>query len=135
MAFACIYQPNNYDKVFRITYRTKLKLDKEVGGGDLAHLCTITYLLAYLSCLNPKFRKLYRLAAHDTPISKKLLKLQLGAISISDMVKRRVPLLDSQPLLEGSGLDMFLGQKWSISNLWERFLVWETWKPFCWISY
>ena len=24
------------------TYRTKLKLDKEVGGGDLAELCTIT---------------------------------------------------------------------------------------------
>ena len=35
-------------------------------------------------------QKLYRLAAHDTPTSKKLLKLQLGAISISDieMVKR-----------------------------------------------
>ena len=30
-----------------ITYKTKLKLDKEVGGGDLSQLCTITYLLAY----------------------------------------------------------------------------------------
>ena len=29
------------------TYRTKLKLDKEVGGGDLSELCTITYLIAY----------------------------------------------------------------------------------------
>ena len=29
------------------TYRTKLKLDKEVGGGDLTELCTITYLIAY----------------------------------------------------------------------------------------
>ena len=29
------------------TYKTKLKLDKEVGGGDLSDLCTITYLIAY----------------------------------------------------------------------------------------
>ena len=29
------------------TYRTKLKLDKEVGGGDLAELHTITQLVAY----------------------------------------------------------------------------------------
>ena len=26
-----------------VTYKTKLKLDKEVGGGDLSELCTITY--------------------------------------------------------------------------------------------
>ena len=30
-----------------ITYKTKLKLDKEVGGGDLFDLCTITHLTAY----------------------------------------------------------------------------------------
>ena len=29
------------------TYKTKLKLDKEVGGEDLSELCTITYLIAY----------------------------------------------------------------------------------------
>ena len=29
------------------TYKTKLKLDKEVGGGDLSDLGTITYLIAY----------------------------------------------------------------------------------------
>ena len=29
------------------TYKTKLKLDKEVGGGGLSELCTITYLIAY----------------------------------------------------------------------------------------
>ena len=70
-------------------------------------------------CLNLKFQKLYRLAAHDTPTSKKLLKLQLGAISISDieMVKRKVPLLDSQPFFDGSRLEIFPGQKWSISRL------------------
>ena len=28
-------------------YKTKLKLDKEVGGGDLSQLCTITCLIAY----------------------------------------------------------------------------------------
>ena len=28
------------------THKTKLKLDKEVGGGDLTDLCTITYLIA-----------------------------------------------------------------------------------------
>ena len=30
------------------TYRTKLKLDKEVGGGDFSELCTVTYLITYL---------------------------------------------------------------------------------------
>ena len=30
-----------------VTYKTKLKLDKEVGGGDFSDLCTITYLIAY----------------------------------------------------------------------------------------
>ena len=30
-----------------LTYKTKLKLDKEVGGGDLSELCTVTYLIAY----------------------------------------------------------------------------------------
>ena len=30
-----------------LTYKTKLKLDKEVGGGDLFELCTITYQIAY----------------------------------------------------------------------------------------
>ena len=30
-----------------LTYKTKLKLDKEVGGGDLSQLCTITCLIAY----------------------------------------------------------------------------------------
>ena len=29
------------------SHKTKLKLDKEVGGGDLSELCTITYLIAY----------------------------------------------------------------------------------------
>ena len=83
-------------------------------------------------CLNFKFQKLYRLAAHDTPTSKKLLKLQLGATSILDieMVKRRVPLLDSQPFFEGSRLEFFPKQKWSISNLWEHFLVSEHRRPF-----
>ena len=31
----------------KLTYKTKLKLDKEVGGGDLAELCTITMLIVY----------------------------------------------------------------------------------------
>ena len=56
--------------------------------------------------MNLKFRKLYRLAAHDTPTSKKLLKLQLGVIRISEIeiMKRRVPLLDLQPFVDGSSL-------------------------------
>ena len=29
------------------TYKTKLKLDKEVGGGDFSELCTVTYLITY----------------------------------------------------------------------------------------
>ena len=29
------------------TYRTKLKLDKEVGGGDFSELRTVTYLITY----------------------------------------------------------------------------------------
>ena len=35
--------PDPDDAQFR-TYRTKLKLDKEVGGGDLSELCTIRNL-------------------------------------------------------------------------------------------
>ena len=29
------------------TYKTKLKLDREVGGGDFSDLCTVTYLITY----------------------------------------------------------------------------------------
>ena len=29
------------------TYKTELKLDKEVGGGDFSELCTVTYLITY----------------------------------------------------------------------------------------
>ena len=36
-----------YNAIACHTYKTKLKLDKEVGGGDLSELCTITYLIAY----------------------------------------------------------------------------------------
>ena len=83
------------------TYRTKLKLDKEVGGGDLSDLCTIAY--HYIPnciplCLNPKFRTLYRGAADNTPTSNaELLKLKLGLIGISDIewVNGKFPLLDS----------------------------------------
>ena len=30
-----------------LTYKAKLKLDKEVGSGDLFELCTITNIIAY----------------------------------------------------------------------------------------
>ena len=31
--------------IYIYTYKTKLKLDREVGGGDLFEMCTITYLI------------------------------------------------------------------------------------------
>ena len=37
--------PRPPNLTFSITYRTKLKLDKEVGGGDFSELCTVTYLI------------------------------------------------------------------------------------------
>ena len=37
-----------------ITYKTKLKLDKEVGGGDLSDLCT--NVVSCKSIQFPKFR-------------------------------------------------------------------------------
>ena len=40
-------QHNKLFIITSITHKTKLKLDKEVGGGDLSDLCTITYLIAY----------------------------------------------------------------------------------------
>ena len=85
--------------------------------GTHTHIHTYHYKTNSIPlCLNPKFQNLYRLAAHDTQTTKKLLNLQLGAISISDieMVKRR--LLDSQPFFDGSRLEIFPGQKWSISK-------------------
>ena len=30
-----------------LTYKTKLKLDREVGGVDFSELCTVTYLITY----------------------------------------------------------------------------------------
>ena len=42
LSLTCQVQGCEFD-----TYKTKLKLDKEVGGGDLSDLCTITYLIAY----------------------------------------------------------------------------------------
>ena len=33
--------------------------------------------------------------------------------------------MDSQPFFKGSRVEIFPGQKWSISNLWEHFLVSE----------
>ena len=38
-----------------VTYKTKLKLDKEVGGGNLGELCTITYLIAYTTLVRFRF--------------------------------------------------------------------------------
>ena len=94
--------PNNFRKhdpsATLTTYKTKPKLDKEVGGRNAFDLCTLTYLIAYPICLNRKFRTLFRHASHMTPTSNpKLLKLQLGVIGISDIewVKRKVPVLDS----------------------------------------
>ena len=54
-----------------ITYRTKLKLDKEVGGGDLFELCTITYLIAYPYARTVNFEICInvQLTTHQPPIA------------------------------------------------------------------
>ena len=86
------------------TYKTKLKLDKEVGGGDLFELCTIANLIAY-PMLEPQLSKSASTCSSQHPNLqfRKLLKLQLGVIGVSDIewVKRKVPLLDSWILFEG----------------------------------
>ena len=87
-----------------VTYKTKLKLDKEVGGGRFV-LAVCHYIPNCMPlCLNRKFQTLYRRAARNTPTSNsKLLKLQLGRIGISDIewVKRKDSLLDSYQFFEG----------------------------------
>ena len=54
------------------TYKTKLKLDKEVGGGDLFELCTITYQIAYPYAWTVNFETCIdlRLTTHQPPIPK-----------------------------------------------------------------
>ena len=54
------------------TYKTKLKLDKEVGGGDLSELCTITYLIAYPYAWTVNFEICFdvQLTRHQPPIPK-----------------------------------------------------------------
>ena len=54
------------------TYKTKLKLDEEVGGGDLSELCTITYLIAYPYAWTVNFEICIdmQLTAHQPPIPK-----------------------------------------------------------------
>ena len=56
---------------------------------------------------------------------RKLLKLQLGVIGISDIgwVKPKIPLPDHEKKSEGWMPAKIPRQKWSISYLWEHFLV------------
>ena len=56
---------------------------------------------------------------------RKLLKLQPGLICTSDVgcVKPKVPLLDYERISEGWMAEKIPRQKWSISYLWEHFLV------------
>ena len=62
---------------------------------------------------------------------RKLLKLQLGVIGISDIewVKRKDPLLDYEGNSADEMTELFPLQKWSISNLWEHFLLSEDSRP------
>ena len=54
------------------TYKTKLKLDEEVGGGDLSELCTITYLITYRYARTVNFEICIdvQLTTHQPPIAK-----------------------------------------------------------------
>ena len=54
-----------------LPYKTKLKLDKEVGGGDLFELCTITYLIAYPDAWTENFEICIdlQLTTHQPPIA------------------------------------------------------------------
>ena len=64
-------------------------------------------------CLNRKFQNLYRHATHMTTTSNsKLLKLQFGVISISDIewFKRKVPVLDSYHFLKVEQLNISLNK-------------------------
>ena len=54
------------------TYKTKLKLDKEVGRRDLSELCTITYLITYPYARTVNFEMCIdvQLTTHQPPIAK-----------------------------------------------------------------
>ena len=66
-----------------------------------------------------------RRSEHTNLQFRKLLKLQPGLICISDIgcVKPKVPLLDYARISEGWMAEKIPRQKWSISYLWEHFLV------------
>ena len=67
---------------------------------------------------------------------RKLLKLQPGLICISDIgcVKPKVPLLDYARISEGWMAEKNPRQKWSISYVWEHFLVPEHQVPI-WLGF
>ena len=54
------------------TCKTKLKLDKEVGGGDVFELCTVTYPIAYPYAWTVNFETCIdvQLTTHQPPIPK-----------------------------------------------------------------
>ena len=74
---------------------------------------------------------MYLKSKHANLQFRKLLKLQLGVIGISDIewVKRKDPRLDYEGNSADEMTELFPLQKWSISNLWEHFLVSEDSRP------
>ena len=94
------------------TYRTKLKLDKEVGGGGFPELCTITYLIAYPLCLNHKFQNPHRNATHMTPTSNSEASQAAAWIHRYIGYWTEGSRIGSIAFFEGWKAEHFPGQKW-----------------------
>ena len=108
------------------TCKTKLKLDKEVGGGDLSELCTITYLIAYPYAWTVNFEICLdaQLRTYQPPIPKPSQASAWPYMYIGHWVcKTEGSPTGFARISKGWMAEKIPRQKWSISYLWEHFLV------------
>ena len=106
-----------------ITYKTKLKLDKEVGGGDFSEL---RYLFKYPYAWTVNFEICIdvQLRTYQPPISKASLTSAWCYKYIGRWIKKSEgSAIGFGRNFKGWMADKFPEQKWLISNVWEHFLV------------
>ena len=104
------------------THKTKLKLDKEVGGGDLSKLCTITMLIVYPYAWTINFEICIQEHQPPIPITFQAEAWSHWYIGYWDGKTEGSP-IGFVSIFEDWRAEKVPGQKRPISNLWEYFFV------------